>query len=167
MFEKIKLETPNYSGRMDNLRAALIRDGLGALDHQVERWNRRYRILEEGFRAIDGLSLPERSQREDFVGSSIQFRVEALDTTDIPNFVARCAGRGVELKWFGEDQPRGFTSRYDSWRYFEDVPSLPNTLDVLAKTLDMRVPLTFSEDDCRLITEIVGEVLADTDHDPM
>ena len=30
----------------------------------------------------------------------------------------------------------------------------------LDKTLDMRVPLTFDEDDCRLITTIIGEVLA-------
>ncbi|MGI9510459.1 MAG: DegT/DnrJ/EryC1/StrS family aminotransferase, partial [Geminicoccaceae bacterium] len=167
VFDRIKLETPNYSGRMDNLRAVLIRDGLEALDHQVERWNRRYRILEEGFRAVDGIDLPERSPREEFVGSSIQFRVEKFDTADIPAFIAKCGSHGVELKWFGETQPRGFTSRYDSWRYLGDVPPLPSTLAVLANTFDMRVPLTFSEGDCRLITEIVGGVLASTDHDPL
>ncbi|MEM7043307.1 MAG: aminotransferase class I/II-fold pyridoxal phosphate-dependent enzyme [Pseudomonadota bacterium] len=160
MFERVKLETPNYSGRMDNLRAALIREGLKGLDQQVERWNRRYRILEEGFRAIDGITLPERSRREHYVGSSIQFRVETPDTVDIPDFVAAAAARGVELKWFGEAKPRGFTSRYDSWRYFSDLPDLPSTLNVLSKTLDMRVPLTFTDDDCRLITEIIGEVMA-------
>ena len=166
VFDRIKLETPNYSGRMDNVRAALIRDGLAprgdglvALDHQVERWNRRYRILERGFRAIDGLSLPERDSREKFVGSSIQFRVEAVGRADIPDFVRRCAARGVELKWFGAAEPKGFTSRYDSWRYLGEQQALPATLDALEKTLDMRVPLTFSEDDCRLITAIVGDVL--------
>ena len=158
-FEKIKLETPNYSGRMDNVRAALIRAGLDDLDHQVERWNRRYRVLEDGLRAIDGIDVPVRSAKEHYVGSSIQFRVETLDTVDIPTFVAACAARGVELKWFGEAEPRAFTSRYDSWRYLGDLPPLPSTLSVLAKTLDLRVPLTFSEDDCRLITEIVDEVL--------
>ena len=33
-FDRVKMETPNYSGRMDNVRAALIRDGLNALDRQ-------------------------------------------------------------------------------------------------------------------------------------
>ncbi|MEM9625934.1 MAG: DegT/DnrJ/EryC1/StrS aminotransferase family protein [Pseudomonadota bacterium] len=159
-FDKVKLETPNYSGRMDNLRAALMRAGLDDLDRQVERWNRRYRVLEAGFRAIDGIELPERSPREHFVGSSIQFRVETLDMVDIPAFVAACGALGVELKWFGAAEPKGFTSRYDSWRYLGEQPALPATIDALSKTLDMRVPLTFDEDDCQLITAIVGEVLA-------
>ncbi len=160
VFETVKLETPNYSGRMDNLRAALIRDGLANLDRQVERWNRRYRILEDGLRRIEGLSLPVRDQREHFVGSSIQFRVEALDTGDMPTFVGRCSARGVELKWFGEAEPRAFTSRYDSWRYLDDLPELPATLEALAKTLDMRVPLTFTEEDCGLIADVIGDCLA-------
>jgi len=161
VFERIKLETPNYSGRLDNLRATLIRDGLAALDQQVDRWNRRYHILEAGLRTIDGIDLPIRSEREHFVGSSIQFRVEAIDEADIPDFMARCAERGVELKWFGDAEPKAFTSRYDSWRYFPDLPELPKTLAVLSNTLDLRVPLTFTEDDCRLITEIIGDVLAE------
>ena len=162
VFDKVKLGTPNYSGRLDNLRAALIRDGLAALDRQVERWNQRYCVLEAGLRAIDGIELPERSPREHFVGSSIQFRVETVGRDDIPNFVSRCAARGIELKWFGAAEPKGFTSRYDSWRYLGEQPALPATIDALSKTLDMRVPLTFDEDDCRLITEIIGEVLATT-----
>ena len=160
-FESIKLETPNYSGRLDNIRATLIRDGLAALDRQAERWNRRYRILEDGLRRIDGIELPVRSPREHYVGSSIQFRVETLDKADIPAFVAACGARGVELKWFGDAEPKAFTSRYDSWRYLDDLPELPRTLGVLAKTLDLRIPLTFTEDDCRLIAEIVGEVLSE------
>ena len=49
-----------------------------------------------------------------------------------------CAARGVELKWFGDDEPKAFTSRYDSWKYIDDLPHLPGTLAVLEKTLDMR-----------------------------
>ena len=41
------------------------------------------------------------------------------------------------------------------------MPELHKTLAVLANTLDLRVPLTFTEDDCRLITEIIGDVLAE------
>lgn len=161
-FARVKLKTPNYSGRMDNLRACLIRAQLADLDRQIERWNARYRVLETGLRAINGLRVPERLPKEKYVGSSIQFQAAALAVDAIPGFIARCAARGVELKWFGEAEPRAFTSRYDSWRYIEDLPVLPQTLEALSKTLDMRVPLTFTEDDCREIVAIIGEEFSRT-----
>ncbi len=161
VFRKVRLETANFSGRMDNLRAAILNAQLGDLDHQVARWNARYRVLEAGLRAIPGVHVPERDGREDYVGSSIQFFAEGLPHDQVPVLVARCLDRGVELKWFGDDEPRGFTSRYDSWHYLGEQPALPKTLAVLSKTCDMRVPLTFDEDDCRLIVEIVAEEMAD------
>ena len=71
--------------------------------------------------------------------------------------MAACAARGVELKWFGDNEPKAFTSRYDSWKYIDHIPHLPGTLSVLEKTLDMRVPLTFDVDDCDMIASIIGE----------
>ena len=68
--------------------------------------------------------------------------------------IRRCAARGVELKWFGGSEPTGFTSRYDSWRYAESEP-LPSSDRILAGVMDMRVPLTFSLDDCRVIARII------------
>ncbi|MGB1934033.1 MAG: aminotransferase, partial [Candidatus Puniceispirillaceae bacterium] len=96
-----------------------------------------------------------------YVGSSIQFRLSAISVTDIPDFLARCAGRGVELKWFGAEKPAAFTSRYDSWRYIPDLPDLPETKAALAKTVDMRIPLTFDVADCQTITQIIAEEMAD------
>ena len=80
-----------------------------------------------------------------------------LSVAQLPAFVAACGERGVELKWFGEREPRAFTSRYDSWRFIAPQ-HLPNTLSVLEETLDMRVPLTFELDDCQLLAEIIAEV---------
>jgi hypothetical protein len=54
-------------------------------------------------------------------------------------------------------RPKAFTSRYDSWRYIDDIPVLPTTLRVLEKTLDMRVPLTFTIDDCDMIASIIED----------
>jgi dTDP-4-amino-4,6-dideoxygalactose transaminase len=34
-------DTPNYSGRMDNLRAAILRPQLADLQQQCNRWNAR------------------------------------------------------------------------------------------------------------------------------
>jgi len=51
VFDDIKLDTPNYSGRMDNLRAAILRAQLPLLDENCSRWNDRYAALEASFYA--------------------------------------------------------------------------------------------------------------------
>ena len=153
-FEAIKYDTPNISGRMDNLRAAILRPQLRDLPRQCARWNARYGVLEEGLRHTPGLTVVERPAEETYVGSSIQFLLLDWPEAGIAQVLERCAARGVELKWFGGGEPNGFTSRYDSWKY---VPSdrLEETDRVLRGILDMRLPLTFSTDDCALIARII------------
>ncbi|MEP0153683.1 aminotransferase class I/II-fold pyridoxal phosphate-dependent enzyme [Pseudophaeobacter sp.] len=154
VFERVKYETPNISGRMDNLRAAILRPQLADLDRQVERWNARYQTVEAGLRDTPGLTLLERPQAERYVGSSIQFLLLDWSADSIAEVISRCARRGVELKWFGGAEPAGFTSRYDSWRYAA-AQSLPKSDRILAAILDMRVPLTFSLEDCAQIARII------------
>ena len=156
VYETIRYETPNCSGRMDNLRAAILRPQLAALDRQVTAWNDRYRTLEDGLRNTPGLRLVERPAAEHFVGSSIQFLLPEFSADAIRDVLARCAARGVELKWFGAEMPVGFTSRHDSWRY-APRQDMPQTDRILAGLLDMRLPLTFSLDDCALIARIIRD----------
>jgi dTDP-4-amino-4,6-dideoxygalactose transaminase len=157
VFDAIRLGTPNCSARLDNLRAAILRAQLPQLEGNIRRWNVRYKIIEAGLQGMSGVRVVERPQHEDFVGSSIQFHVDGIDAHNIPDFVDACMARGVELKWFGAQEPSAFTSRYDSWHYLDDIPHLPKTLQALSATCDMRVPLTFSEADCQLISEIIAE----------
>lgn len=157
VFQRVRLETPNMSGRMDNLRAALLRGQLPNLDQNAHRWNERYQTLETGLRKSENLYLPERKQHEEYVGSSIQFQPQNMTASSIPQLVENCAKRGVEIKWFGDAEPKAFTSRYDSWQYIEDMPDLPKTKEVLSRTCDMRVPLTFDLEDCALISHIICE----------
>ena len=158
VFERVRLDTPNCSGRMDNLRAAILRPQLAELDRLVEAWNERYRAIEAILRSTPGIRLPERPEQETYVGSSIQFLIPDLDETGIRELVEACLARGVELKWFGDPEPVAYTSRHDSWRYLEQQP-LPATDKVLASLLDMRIPLTFSVEDCRLIGRIIVDCL--------
>jgi dTDP-4-amino-4,6-dideoxygalactose transaminase len=158
VFERIKLDAPNCSARLDNARAAMIRAQLPTLDHNVARWNDRYNVLAKGLSAINGLDVPERAQHEAFVGSSIQFHATALGPERIPDFVTAAAARGIDIKWFGAAAPKAFTSRYDSWEYLGPAPDLKQTKDVLSTTCDMRVPLTFSTDDCTKIARILDDI---------
>ncbi|MBN8188565.1 DegT/DnrJ/EryC1/StrS family aminotransferase [Salipiger thiooxidans] len=154
VFERVKYHTPNVSGRMDNLRAAILRPQLALLDDQVRRWNERYRVVEDGLRDTPGLTVVERHEKETYVGSSLQFLLLDWAPELVQEALARCADRGVELKWFGGAEPVAFTSRYDSWRYAESVP-MPASDRILAGIVDMRLPLTFSLEDCAQIARIV------------
>ena len=146
---------------MDNLRAAILRPQIAQLDTQCERWNSRYHAVEQRLRECPGIHLPERPAEETFVGSSIQFSLPRFSRAQIADVVGRCAARGVVVKWFGDDEPSGYTSRYDSWRYIEEMPHLQRTERILATLLDMRIPLTFDEADCALIADIICEVVTE------
>lgn len=156
--DAVKYLTPNISGRMDNLRAAILRPQLQDLARQIARWNALYQSVEDGLRGVPGLALVRRPVQAHPVGSSIQFRLPDWSAEAVQQVVAGCAARGVELKWFGGAEPTGFTSRYDSWRY---APSgrLPQTDRILQGLLDMRLPLTFSIADCALIARIIRDVV--------
>ncbi|WP_417279398.1 DegT/DnrJ/EryC1/StrS family aminotransferase [Celeribacter sp.] len=156
VFEKVKYNTPNVSGRMDHLRAAILRVQLRSLEAQVEKWNARYRVVEAGLRDTPGVTLIDRPQQEHYVGSSFQFLLMDWPDAKIEALVAACLKRGVELKWFGAPEPTAFTSRYESWRYAEPQ-SLPDSDRVLRAIMDMRLPLTFSLEDCAMLARIIRD----------
>jgi dTDP-4-amino-4,6-dideoxygalactose transaminase len=156
VFAGLRLEVPNISGRMDNLRAAILRPQLRLLHDRVARWRVLYDTLEAGLRAAPGVALIPRPAVEDFVGSSFQFRLPDWDGDRIAAYVGRCAARGVELKWFGAAEPLGFTSRYVHWAYAQP-PVLPQTDRILAGLIDLRLPLTFGPSDAAQIARILTD----------
>ncbi len=156
VFERLRLDIPNISSRMDNLRAAVLRPQIAMLADRRERWRVLYRAMEAGLADTPGLRLIARPEWEDYMGSSFQFLLPGWEPARVAGFVARSAARGVELKWFGAEDPVAFTSRYAHWRYASPEP-LPQTDRVLAGLIDMRLPLTFSEQDVAVIARIIGE----------
>ena len=154
-FEALKWTTPNVSGRMDNLRAAILRGQIATLPARIARWNVLYHALEAGLAGVPGLRLIPRPQAESFVGSSFQFTLPGWDGGRIEALVAACLARGVELKWFGAALPVAFTSRHDSWRY-APPQALPRTDAVLAGLIDLRLPLSFSVADAATIARILA-----------
>ncbi|MGR3544511.1 MAG: aminotransferase, partial [Paracoccus sp. (in: a-proteobacteria)] len=83
------------------------------------------------------------------------FRIPAITGEAAQRFVQDSARLGVELKWFGAAEPAGFTSAHRSWHYVAPQ-SLPRTDAVLAGLFDMRLPLTFSLEDCDHIGRIIA-----------
>ncbi len=156
VFERVKYITPNISGRMDNLRAAILRPQIATLQERIDGWNARYTRVAEGLSNCPGLRTIQHHEDAVQVGSSIQFLLRDWPAEKVTDLLSRCAKRGVELKWFGKAEPVAFTSRYDSWQYFPSE-KLPKTDRILAGLIDMRLPLTFSLSDCDLIARIIRE----------
>jgi dTDP-4-amino-4,6-dideoxygalactose transaminase len=161
VFEKFKKIIPNFSLRMTNLQAALIRPQLKNLENQCARWNRRYTALEAALNQIDHVRVPPRPAKEHYVGSSIQFTLHGVRREQVEIFLHECAARGVEIKWFGWSEPVGFTSSFAHWQYIRPLPDLARAKEILDFMCDVRIPLTFSVEDCRTVAAVIGQVAGD------
>jgi len=153
-FKNIRLQTPNCSGRMDNLRAAILRPQLRTLDKNCERWNKRFNRIINTLKTCNAIGLAQQHPQANEVSSSFQFSIPDFDDAQNKQFLSNCLKRGVELKWFGADDPVAYTSRYESWGYVEST-KLDKTNQVLHRLYDCRIPLTFSVDDCIHIAQII------------
>jgi len=158
-FERHELTTPNFSMRMQELTAALARPQIAMLDSRAERWCESYELLGRLFSEIPQVVVPERPEKEEFVPSSIQFSITGLDDGEIEAVLEECSKRGVDIKWFGRQTPLGFTSTWKHWRYVEEEQPLPETERMLAALCDMRIPLSLTEEDCRLIADILRDAV--------
>lgn len=155
VFERWKYVTPNFSMRMSNLAAALLRPQIALLAERGKAWNHVYAQLKAHLSSAPGVSIPERRPEEDFIASSIQFSL-ALAPAGIERFLRECALRGLYIKWFGLQTPQAFTSNYQHWHYLAEKPHLEQSMAVMRQLLDLRTPLSLTEEDCELIGRIVA-----------
>ena len=162
VFERYKKIIPNFSLRMSNLTAALLRPQLSDLARQCRRWNERYDLIEADLTGIAHLRIPRRHPKEGYVGSSFQFTLTGTTRPAIEAFLETCARRGVQIKWFGTREPVAFTSTWESWQYVKQAQPLPRTRQILDGMCDFRVPLTFSLEDCRTIAAVIRQVAEET-----
>ena len=154
VFERWRYLTPNFSMRMSNLAAVLLRPQIALLPERGKHWRRIYDDLANAFAAASHVSLPLRDAREDFVPSSIQFSLD-LSPAQIEHFLTECASRGLHIKWFGLRVPTAFTSHFGHWHYLPEQSPMPQSQGVLRQLLDLRTPLSLTPEDCSLIGKIV------------
>jgi len=155
VFARWKYITPNFSMRMSNLAAALLRPQIGQLVDRGLRWNHIYASLERELGKAPHVTIPARDAKEEFVASSIQFTLD-LQPNQIERFLKECELRGLYIKWFGSAEPVAFTSNYEHWHYLTSQPDIPDSKAVLNQLLDLRTPMSLTDDDCNLIGRIVA-----------
>ena len=164
VFERWRYVTPNFSMRMSNLAAALLRPQLALLPARAARWRHIYDDLARALAAAPHVRLPVRDAREDFVPSSMQFSLD-LPPARIEHFLAGCAARGLHIKWFGLRVPTAFTSHFGHWHFLATQAPMAQSQGVLRQLLDLRTPLSLTPHDCHLIGQIVQVAsIAAADH---
>jgi sulfopropanediol 3-dehydrogenase len=161
VFDTWRGQIPNFSMRMSNHAAAMLRPQLPLLPERAKRWNALYSELENHLADAPGIALPERPPKEEYIGSSIQFSLEGLSSSQVTEFLGACEKRGVFLKWFGNRVARGFTSTHEHWGYLAGPADVPKTDVVLENLLDMRIPLSANGSDMAAIADVIISALAD------
>ena len=159
VFARWKDVTPNYSMRMSNLVAAIVRPQLRLLDERARIWNDRHDRIAVRLGQIARIGLPVRPQAEAYVQSSIQFSVHGLDETAFRAFMEGCRSRRVFLKWFGNREAAGYTSLPGQWHFLKSAHTPPQTNTILGRLCDIRIPLSLSVADCDAIATIIAEEL--------
>lgn len=159
VFERWKYVTPNFSMRMSNLAAALLRPQISQLTDRGYRWNRIYGRLASELAKAPHVSIPPRLAEEEFVASSIQFTL-SLQPHQIERFLKESSLRGLYIKWFGCAKPVAFTSNYEHWHYLAAQHDMPYSKAVLMQLMDLRTPLSLTDEDCYLIGQIASTASA-------
>lgn len=156
-FESIKQDVPNFSLRMSNLAAAALRPQIETIETRVDGYRERYQQLTRSLSAVVNVEIPDSSDQVRRVCDSIQFKLKNMTVAQLEECISQWSERGVNLQVFGNhDNARYFKN----WAYsFEEQPELKQTDELISFTCDMRISLSFTQDDISLLGYIIKDVL--------
>ena len=165
-FKDLPTELPNYSLRMSQLAAAVIRPQIKTLDERIEKYNARYYKVSEALasRCGDHLTIPGLTPEVDLmVHDSLQFNLDEKFTPEmIEQFLEECSSHGLPVELFGhKSNARNFVN----WGFAPAEEPLPMTAKMLSRACDVRLPLMWDDEDfddmANVLCESIEHVLAD------
>ena len=165
-FKDKPVQLPNYSLRMSNLAASVIRPQIKTLDERIEKYNQRYNDLvaklEE--RVGEHMYIPQVTPGVTrMVHDSIQFNLDKKFTPDmVEQFLDECISHGLPVELFGhKTNARNFVN----WGFAPAEDPLPQTAEMLSRACDCRMPLMWDDDDfedmANVLIESIEKVLDD------
>jgi len=164
-FEGKSVKHPNYSIRMSNLAAAVIRPQIKTLDERIEKYNRRYKMVADKLEEAVGehMYIPKVTPGVTrMVHDSIQFNLDSKFTEEMTQeFLNECGAHGLPVELFGhKSNARNFVN----WGFAPADDPLPQTAEMLSRACDCRMPLMWEDEDfedlANVIIESVNSVLA-------
>jgi len=158
-------ELPNYSIRMSNLAAAVVRPQIKTLDERIAKYNKRYNDLVEKLEAAvgDHIIMPQLTPGvTQMVHDSVQINLKPKFTPEmIQDFLDECIAHGLPVELFGhKSNARNFVN----WGFAPADEPLPETAEMLKRAVDCRMPLMWDDEDfddmANVLIESMQSVLA-------
>jgi ubiquinone/menaquinone biosynthesis C-methylase UbiE len=157
LFEKMKLHVPNFSLRMSNLTAAVLRPQLENLENKISQGIQRYDQVVEIISSVRNIYIPSPLSQVKRAPDSLQFNLLGLTSSQVDQFFEQTNERGIAIQIFGKSDNARY---YKNWQYsFTEIPSLAKTESIICSACDLRLPSSFDWDDLRLIGYIIKDVL--------
>lgn len=160
-FESLSTKHPNYSIRMSNLAAAVIRPQIKTLEERITKYKRRYDMVVEKLQQSDVgeyLYIPVLTPGVTrMVHDSIQFNLDSRFTEDmVQQFLDECHSHGLPVELFGhKTNARNFVN----WGFAPTDEPLPQTANMLSRACDCRMPLMWDDDDFLDMSNVIIESL--------
>ena len=157
---------PNYSVRMSQLSASVIRPQIKTLDERIEKYNSRYYKLENEIQTRVGqhMTIPQLTPEVTrMVHDSFQFNLDEKFTPEmVQQFLNECSEHGLPVELFGhKTNARNFVN----WGFAPAEEPLPKTAAMLSRACDVRLPLMWDDEDfddmANVLVESIEKVLAD------
>lgn len=167
-FKDLPTQIPNYSLRMSNLAAAVVRPQIKTIDERTEKYNARYNTLQERLEARvgDHVSIPKLTPEVTrMVHDSMQFNLDKKFTPEmVQAFLSECGEHGLPVELFGhKTNARNFIN----WGFAPAQEPLPKTAEMLSRACDVRLPLMWDDEDfedmANVLCESMEKVLEDND----
>jgi dTDP-4-amino-4,6-dideoxygalactose transaminase len=151
---------PNYSVRMSNLAAAVIKPQISTLEDRIEKYNTRYAKLTAAMeeRLGDYLTIPQNTPGVSMpVHDSLQFNL-SHDITDeqVQEFLTECANHGLPVELFGH---KSNARNFINWGFAPADEPLPMTAKMLSRACDVRMPLMWDDKDFDDMADVLSESL--------
>jgi dTDP-4-amino-4,6-dideoxygalactose transaminase len=137
-FGRWQNQLPLYNLRLNNLSAAIVRPQIAEVARRVRDGRRNHEYVAEKLNGSPWIEVPEKLAPEERAPDSIQFNLVGMNEDEVRAFEGAAAKRGVKVQIFGlsTDNARAFWN----WQFIEDLPSLPQTREMLMKACDTRLP---------------------------
>jgi len=159
VFGDLPTRIPNYSVRMSNVAAAIIRPQIKTLNERRAKYNERYAFVTKKLVERKGhlLSIPVNTPGMTPVHDSLQFNLSHDITNEqVQKFLDECTAHGLPVELFGHSSnARNFVN----WGFAPADEPLPLTGKMLSRACDVRLPLMWDDEDFSDMVDVLCESL--------
>jgi dTDP-4-amino-4,6-dideoxygalactose transaminase len=159
-FGDLPTKLPNYSLRMSNLAAAVVRPQIKSLEERIEKYNERYHKVSSALEEKMGkhLTIPKLTPEVTrMVHDSLQVNLDKKFTPEMcQDFLEECGKHGLYVELFGaKSNARNFVN----WGFAPAEDPLPMTAEMLSRAWDVRMPFMWDEEDFDDMINVLVESL--------